>query len=90
MALDVDVIEEPGTGLPVSQCPYCSRGYPHSNGEGERIDVPNPCRRCGAPMDYEAVHKPGGYADKQAEAASKAPPRQRRNRMVREPAGAKG
>lgn len=88
--LDVDVIEEPGTGLNVAQCPYCSRGFPEHNEEMEINEIPRTCRRCGAPMDYEEVHKPNGFADQKAEEAAKSPPRLRRNRMVDSPPVKKG
>ena len=90
--LDVEIIEEPGTGLPVALCPYCSRGYlavDVQGGVAEDIDIPRVCKRCGAPMDWDQVHKPGGFADEQAEAAAKAAPRGRRDRMVRQPAVSK-
>lgn len=85
---DLDIVEEPGTGLPVVQCAYCSRGYTMLDKDDEPEDLPSKCRRCGAPMDWDGVHKAGGYADQQAEI--KAEPRRTRNRMVRQPAKAKG
>lgn len=85
IAEKVEVVEEPGTGLPVAQCPYCSNGYLAYDAEqDEPIQTPTKCRRCGAPMDWDAVHNQGGYADKQADEALKAPPRRGRDRMVRQ------
>ena len=85
--LDVDVSEEPGTGFPVAECPYCSRGYAKYNVEYEEVEIPTTCRRCGGPMDYDECHKEGGFADQQA--AIKVGSRRMRDRAVKAPAKAK-
>lgn len=85
LGMDVEIIEEPGTGLPCAQCAYCSRSYlMWDAGEDKPIAVPRTCERCKAPMDWDKVHESGGYAEKQSELAAKAPPRNRRDKMVRE------
>ena len=83
--LDVEIIEEPGTGLPAAQCAYCSHSYLMYDAENDKaIPVTPTCERCKAPMDWDKVHEAGGFADKQADLATKAPPRRRRDKMVRE------
>lgn len=67
------VKEAPGGLGEAYQCGYCGMTYlAHAVVDGEvdpnvTADPPKECRRCHAPMDYEAVVKVGGFADQEAE-----------------------
>ena len=91
--IDLDVIEEPGSVVQCYQCAYCGMAYrfqiPNASGgftpardqSDNEVAVPDTCRRCGAPMDYGAVHDRDGFADKMAEATiNTVPTREKRNR----------
>ena len=74
---NVLMTEAPGGLGEAFQCTYCGATYlAHEVVEGEVTDKPaNPprlCRRCNAPMDYEAALK---FADVKAAEAAAAPTR---------------
>ena len=93
--LDLEMTQQPGSSVVCWQCAECSHSYPFGvpDGQGDYTPArdaqdneyitPDHCRRCGAPMSYTEVHKPGGYADQQAEASvNSVSVRSRRNRMM--------
>lgn len=47
-------------------CGNCTKAYPHENEEGEKLDIPRKCKRCGAPMQASKVLE---FADGQAKIA---------------------
>jgi len=66
----VYVGEAPGGTMEIWECPYCSKSYPMVNVEnGETLECPDTCRRCGSPMDVE---KSIVFANAMAEKAAKA------------------
>ena len=56
----------------VVYCPHCSKPYEVVDAEGERMDYPPLCKRCGSPMDYEEAHQ---FGEAQAEEYASTPAR---------------
>lgn len=54
---------EESTGL-ATICGYCSLAYPHENDDGQKMDLPTDCKRCGCPLNASKVR---AYADEQAQ-----------------------
>jgi len=70
---EVYVVEVPGGERQAWQCPYCSKMYPTQDEEARKLECPNICRRCGAPMD---VAKANAFENaRAAEVAGPARPR---------------
>ena len=82
------VLEREQTGVPTTACPYCSRSYAHIDQEGQPLDVPQTCKRCGSPMDRS---KSRDFANQQAtkehDPQLRAMGKTIRNRMIAGPAG---
>ena len=57
--------KEGSDGRTYSKCPNCSKLYGWRSDDGKVVedDIPNTCKRCGAPMDFE---KAKAFADEQA------------------------
>lgn len=62
-----DVLYTERNGQDVAVCPYCSLYYPLKDEKEIALEIPDTCRRCGSPMDY---NKSKVFADREAALAS--------------------